>query len=95
MAHRELLFVFAYDIARDSARAKAHDVLSEKLVRIQKSVFEGRMTSAQARRLAERIGNYLEETDSLRVWAIASDALPLCLAKGGTPVAEAQRFFLF
>jgi CRISPR-associated protein Cas2 len=95
MAHLQHLYVFAYDVARDSARAKVHDVLSEKLVRIQRSVFEGRMTAAQASRLAARIGNYLEETDSLRVWAVTADGLPLCLAKGGTPVAEAQPFFLF
>ncbi|MGP9822605.1 CRISPR-associated endonuclease Cas2 [Salinarimonas sp. NSM] len=92
---REHLYVFAYDIARDSARARAHDILAEHLVRIQKSVFEGRMSERAARRLVERLSVLVGEQDSLRVWAVTADGLAASFARGRERLPEEGRFFLF
>lgn len=82
MARPEHLFVFAYDVEKDSARTKLATLLDERLDRVQKSVFEGRMTVAAARKLAARVGNLIGPDDSLRVYCITDAGLKGSLVKG-------------
>ncbi|WP_040622241.1 CRISPR-associated endonuclease Cas2 [Rhodovulum sp. PH10] len=89
------LYVFAYDIERDRARARVAKLLENDLVRVQKSVFEGRMTPAAARRIAEKIERELAPTDSLRVYAITAQGLDASRSFGMAPIAEKSAFLLF
>lgn len=89
------LYVFAYDIERDGTRAKVAALLENDLVRVQKSIFEGRMTTHQAMRLAERIGGIIAPTNSLRVYALTAEGLDASFARGGAPLGEKSDFLLF
>ena len=88
------LFVFCYDVARDSARARLADLLLEQLTRVQQSVFEGHLTGDEARKLAMRAANHLGEDDSLRVYCITQAGRQASLAFGPKPLAEAHDFWL-
>jgi CRISPR-associated protein Cas2 len=91
---REHLMVFSYDVRKDSIRAKVADVLEGELARVQKSVFEGRLTSAASHNLARRVLALLDEGDSLRVYAVTPLGLKNSIAYGGAPLAEAHAFWL-
>ncbi|WP_238258033.1 CRISPR-associated endonuclease Cas2 [Methylorubrum podarium] len=95
MSRTTFLFVFAYDVARDRARSRLHDMLAETLVRVQDSVFEGRLTPREADRLFERAAALIGPDDTLRLWAVGADGLARCRACGGPPVPEARAFHLF
>jgi CRISPR-associated protein Cas2 len=88
------LYVFAYDIERDSTRAKVAAILEAEAVRVQGSVFEGRMSKAQAKRLSDRIAARIHPTDSLRVYALTSDGLDASFVHGVPPLPEKSGFML-
>lgn len=94
MARPQHLFVFAYDVARDSDRVRLAELIGERADRVQKSVFEGRMTLAAARRLAETAAILLGPDDSLRVYCIPEEARRVSIAIGGAPISEAGEFWL-
>ncbi len=89
------LVVFAYDVQRASARAKLAALLDRSLDRVQRSVFEGRLTLAEARALAEEGAEILGPEDSLRVYVVTEAARRVSLAFGGAQLAEADDFLLF
>lgn len=88
MARNEALFVFCYDIESDSARRKVSDVLESGAVRVQKSVFEGFMAGAAARRLAQLAGARLGPDDSLRVYAVTADGRRASFSFGPLPMPD-------
>lgn len=90
----EMLMVFCYDVSRDRARRRVADVLEDRCVRVQKSVFEARLDRRDAERLARRVARELEPGDSLRVYAITETGLERSLAFGPLPLPEAQDFYL-
>ena len=94
MAGREHLMVFCYDVTKDATRAKVSNLLSGDLARVQLSVFEGRMTRAEAEELALRVLALLDLGDSLRVYAVTPLGLKLSLAHGGAPLAEPHDYWL-
>ena len=94
MAAREHLMVFAYDIRKDSTRNKVSGLLEDELARVQKSVFEGRMTRDASHALARRVLALLDEGDSLRVYAVTPFGLKNSLAHGGAPLAEPHGYWL-
>jgi CRISPR-associated protein Cas2 len=87
------LVVFAYDIERDRTRMRVAHRLEEVAVRVQKSVFEGRMSQAAARRLARAIERELGPEDSLRVYFLGETAMRT-LTLGATPPVERGEFYL-
>jgi CRISPR-associated protein Cas2 len=95
VASPDHLYVLAYDIVRDSTRARVAALLENDLVRVQRSVFEGRMTPRAARRLAGKIGVLLAPGDSLRVYALTADGLDASLSVGGMPLGERSDFLLY
>ncbi|WP_296521626.1 CRISPR-associated endonuclease Cas2 [Rhodoplanes sp.] len=95
MARGTHLYVFAYDIERDRARARVAKLLENELVRVQKSVFEGRMTPTAARRIAKKIGREIAPTDSLRVYAVTAQGIDASLSIGAAPIGEKSAFLLF
>ena len=94
MAKRELLFVFAYDVRKDSVRRKVSDRLERDLARVQLSVFEGRMTKPEAEELSLEVLALLDEGDSLRVYAITPVGLKNTFTHGGAPVSEPEGYWL-
>jgi CRISPR-associated protein Cas2 len=84
------LMVFCYDISADGARGRVAKRLEKVAVRVQKSVFEARMTAARAYRLGEELAGMLAAGDSLRVYAIDAGALRDSRAWGAPPLSTAQ-----
>lgn len=72
MARAEMLTVFCYDISRDRTRAKVARILEDAASRVQKSVFEVRMSETRASALSQYVASFLEPGDSLRVYAIGA-----------------------
>ena len=94
LARPDHLFVFCYDVEKDGARARLADMLGETLVRVQRSVFEGRMSSNEAKTLARRAALLLGPDDSLRVYCVSAAGLGQSLAVGPAPLPERGDFWL-
>lgn len=94
MAPPKHIYVFTYDIARDSRRERAAEILGTHLVRVQRSVFEGRLTVAAARALCRTIAPLLTAEDSLRAYAVTQDGRADTIVLGDPPLTEAADFIL-
>lgn len=94
MARPDHLFVFAYDVEKDGARTKLAQWLEERATRVQKSVFEGRMTVVEARGVAAGARRFLGPDDRLRVYCITEEGRAQSLAIGEPPLAEPADFWL-
>jgi CRISPR-associated endonuclease Cas2 len=94
MATRQHLMVFSYDVRKDSVRAKVSGLLEAELARVQKSVFEGRLSREESHDLARRVLALLDEGDSLRVYAVTPLGLKNSIAHGGAPLAEPHAFWI-
>lgn len=94
MARPSHLFVVCYDVAKDSLRNRLATFLEARLVRVQRSVFEGRMTRVEARALARHAATFLEADDSLRVYCITEAGRRASHVHGPAPLPEAEDFWL-
>jgi CRISPR-associated protein Cas2 len=94
MPRAEMLMVFSYDIADDRRRRRIAEVLENQLVRVQESVFEGRLSAAASDRLAAAVEREMGAGDSLRVYAIAADGMARCKQIGGAPLAVDADYWL-
>jgi len=94
MAEVEMVAVIAYDVSRPATRRRVSAVLEEGMARVQKSVFEARMTRRQARRVFRRVEALLEEGDSARLYMITAAGLEKCRQSGGPPFPEEGPFWL-
>ena len=94
MAEKEQMVVFCYDIERHSTRNRVSDYLEERLVRVQRSVFEGRMTPAHASALFDALVKMVDNGDSLRLYVIDQGGLTNSRQYGGAPFAEEAGFIL-
>lgn len=70
MATREMMMVFSYDISDNKRRRRVAKRLEDAMSRVQKSVFEARMSRDAADRLAREVAAMIGPGDSLRVYAI-------------------------
>ena len=70
MAAREMLMVFTYDVAENKRRRRVAKRLEDTMTRVQKSVFEARMSRRAADRLAKEVSGMIDAGDSLRVYAV-------------------------
>lgn len=86
--------VFAYDVVSNRLRAKVADLLEEVAVRVQLSVFEGRLTDRELDRLMARLEPLFEPGDKLRVYTLPNSLLTDCRRIGGAPLPEQQGFWL-
>lgn len=94
MAAPERICIICYDVTDNRERARVAKVLEERMVRVQKSVFEARMTLAEAKRLFERARMEVSEEAGLRLYALPPAALAECLRDGGAPFPEAHEFWI-
>ncbi len=86
--------VFCYDIQRDRTRARVARLLEGRAVRVQKSVFEARLSQREAERLFDAAAAILEPDDSLRMYALSAAGLPRCRARGGAPIPDDGDYWL-
>lgn len=75
MVTRPMVMVFSYDISRNRVRRKVAQILENRAVRVQKSVFEARLEEADAKNLFTKIKQELEPGDSLRMYALSHSGL--------------------
>jgi CRISPR-associated protein Cas2 len=94
MSRPDHLFVFAYDVSKDSARTKLAELLDEHMDRVQFSVFEARMTPAEARRLGKKAGMFIGPDDSLRIYCVPEAGRRLSAVIGAGVLSEADDFVL-
>lgn len=94
MARPDHLWVFAYDIRRDSDRTRLASVLEEHLDRVQRSVFEGRLTLDAARRLVDAVTPFVGPEDSLRCYCVPEAGRRISLVRGTGTLPEADDFVL-
>ena len=94
MTARTMTMVFCYDVERDRTRARVARLLEERAVRVQKSVFEARLSRAQAERLFDAVAAAMDPDDSLRMYALSAAGLERCRARGGAPIPEDGDYWL-
>ena len=94
MAEREHLMVFCYDVAKDRTRQRVAEMLEAELARVQRSVFEGRMTTRAAEALGRRAQALMEEGDSLRIYAVTAVGLKHSRAFDKLGLAAPQDYWL-
>lgn len=95
MVDRVLLRVVSYDIVDDVRRRRVARLLEDEAVRMQKSLFEVRLTERQARDLLARLEMLLGEGDSLRLYTVPDAALPRSHARGGPMISSGAKYWLF
>ena len=88
MSQREHTIVMCYDIADNRLRRRVAATLEERMVRVQKSVFEARMNLPVARALFNEVDMLLDEGDSLRMYVLTAAGLARSVASGGAPIPE-------
>lgn len=91
---REKLRVIAYDIRSNRARKRVANSIQNVGVRIQKSVYEARLTTDMLDQLIEDIQPEFESGDKLRIYTVPDQALTHCRSIGGAQVADGARFWI-
>lgn len=94
MSERDLTVVFCYDVERAKTRRGVAAYLEERLVRVQKSVFEGRLSRAEADRIFDGVSLRLDLGDSLRMYVLTATGLEKSRVWGGAPLPEDGEFYL-
>lgn len=94
MAQTEHTIVLCYDVSRARTRRRVAAFLEERLVRVQKSVFEGRLTPRRAHRIFDAVSALLDDDDSLRLYVMTREGLAKSRVHGGAPLPEEGGFIL-
>jgi len=89
MALREMMMVFSYDVSDNKRRRRVAKRLEDEMSRVQKSVFEARMSRTAAERLANEISALIEPGDSLRVYAVGDAGFARSAVYGASVPFEA------
>lgn len=90
----EPLMVFSYDVSDDRCRNKIASFLEDKLVRVQRSVFEGYLTAEETKKLSKKLSSLLDSNDSLRIYAVPRSGLKNCKTFGPLPITGKADFWL-
>ena len=90
----EHLFVFCYDVASGKARRRIAALLELRGTRVQKSVFEVRITTARAEALLAALARERLAGDSVRMYCLTEDGRERSRASGGAPIPERSEFWL-
>jgi CRISPR-associated protein Cas2 len=94
MADAEMLTVFVYDVTHPRTRRRVSAYFEDFAVRVQKSVFEARLTASRTQAITKTATALLDPGDSLRVYAVAAAGRPRCHAVGGCPMLENEPYIL-
>ncbi len=83
MVHREWFVLISYDISDDRTRTKVSDILLEYGTRVQRSVFECRVTMDELYAIRDRLERMIDwDTDSVRYYFLCSACEPRTLVSG-------------
>lgn len=88
MSSDKVIVVYAYDISETRTRYRVADLLEQRAVRVQKSVFEARLARKRAELLFNRLAAMLDEGDSLRMYVLSKSGLSQSRVHGGAPLPE-------
>jgi CRISPR-associated protein Cas2 len=88
MSSDKVIVVYAYDISETRTRDRVADLLEQRAVRVQKSVFEARLARKRAELLFNRLAAMLDEGDSLRMYVLSKSGLSQSRVYGGAPLPE-------
>lgn len=94
MADQPVLCVICYDISSNRQRRRAAGILETRAARVQDSVYEARLSRAQARRLMAKLSALVDPTDSIRLYAVPDAAFSRSMETGGPSLLGAGRFWL-
>lgn len=94
MSETVLTIVVCYDVVSAGPRRRIAKLLEERMVRVQQSVFEARMTARAANRLFDRARGMAEEEDSLRMYVLPRGGLTRSRVAGGAPLPEEGSFWI-
>ncbi|MGG7566573.1 CRISPR-associated endonuclease Cas2 [Rhodovulum sp. DZ06] len=95
MPVQEMLTVFTYDVSDNRRRRRIARLLEDESTRVQRSVFEARMSRRRASRLGRRIEDLLGPGDSLRVYAVGADGMARSEVYGdAAPFESAEGFWV-
>ncbi len=94
MAETEHTIVLCYDVSRSKTRRRVAAFLEERLVRVQKSVFEGRLTPRRAHQIFDAVSALLDDDDSLRLYVMTREGVTKSRVHGGSPLPEEGGFIL-
>ncbi|AEI15255.1 CRISPR-associated protein Cas2 [Flexistipes sinusarabici DSM 4947] len=82
-------YVICYDISDDRKRNKIDQLLKNKGMRVQKSVFECIITEAEFLKLKDRLVKYIDfDTDSIRYYFLCKHCVEMIETAGNTPTHE-------
>jgi CRISPR-associated protein Cas2 len=95
MSRSECLWVVSYDISDNKCRRKVASKLEDEMTRVQRSVFEGRLTESRVNNLVKEISEVIARGDSLRVYSIGKVGERRCLVEGaGVPIERNVGYWL-
>ena len=83
-----------YDISRSKVRRRVAAYLEERMVRVQRSVFEARITAYVASAHFDRVEKMIEDGDSVRMYVLSRSGLAHSRTTGGAPFPEEGAFWL-
>jgi CRISPR-associated protein Cas2 len=84
-----LLYLISYDVPCNKRRKKVSDLLTGYGQRVQFSVFECLLDSAQYRELRDRLEPKINPAeDSLRIYPISGHTVPQIVTWGGMPLGD-------
>ena len=90
-----MLLVIAYDIADDTRRRKVSETLENYGTRVQESVFECHLTTAQLSELQGEITALIESTeDNVRYYRVCQDCLAQSSVVGPVPLTTDPDYYL-
>lgn len=90
MDGERMLHVIAYDVSDDGRRTRLASLLLDYGDRVQKSVFEAKLTREELKALLARAAKYLEEDDRLRVYRLCQGCARHVASLGRQPDPAAE-----
>ncbi len=89
-----ITYVYCYDIVDDRVRARFARYLEKHASRVQKSVFEARLTERRANGLFDALSKRLSLGDALRMYALPPASVAKSRTTGGAPLPEDGNFWI-
>lgn len=86
-------YVISYDISDDRKRYRIDKELKNNGIRVQKSVFECKITDAEFLKLKVKLEKYIDRnTDSIRYYFLCKGCVEAIESAGNTPNLEDEEF---
>lgn len=91
----EKFYVISYDITDDRKRYRVDKILKNVGMRVQKSVFECRLTDAEFLKVKRELEKYIDyDTDSIRYYFLCKHCISMIEYSGNTTFLEKNEFVI-